>query len=325
MIYIDTKSSDIYYNLAAEYYFAAEKKIDGAENSDIFMLWKTTPTIIIGRFQNLFEEVNLPHVREKGITLARRLSGGGTIYSDEKNLMFTFISPETKQEINFEKFVRPIIDSLSLLGVKAELSGRNDIMIDGRKISGNAQYRAGGAVVHHGTLLLDSDLEEIVRSTTPKDYKITSKAIKSVRERVTNLSEHLQFPMTPDELKEHIAKTICSDSYEISRDDDIRIRQISNEKFDDEKIVFAASPKFEIEKTIHTSGGEFDFTFTVRGGKIESASVSGDFFANLSPDDIVNVLVGCEYTPSAVEAAFDSISSNLFRTTPHDLAIGLFE
>lgn len=325
MICIDTKSSDIYYNLAAEYYFAAEKKIAGHENEDIFMLWNTTPTIIIGRFQNLIEEVDLTYVREKNITVARRLSGGGTIYSDENNLMFTFIAHGMGIEINFERFVRPIISSLQLLGAEAELSGRNDIMIASRKISGNAQYRAGGNVIHHGTLLLESNLEELVRATTPKDYKIVSKAIKSVRERVTNLNEHLPSRVTPDDVKAHFAQTIADSFYEINSVDDRRIREIAAEKFDNEKIIFSAVPKFEIEKTVRTSGGGFEFSLSVKSGIIENASVAGDFFANFTADDLTDALIGCEYTPSAVEKSLSKLSDGFFRTDAHELTLGIFE
>ncbi len=325
MICIDTKSSDIYYNLAAEYYFAAEKTITGRESDDIFMLWNTTPTIIIGRFQNLIEEVDLTYIREKNITVARRLSGGGTIYSDENNLMFTFIAHGMGIEINFERFVRPIIDSLKLLGAEAELSGRNDIMIGKRKISGNAQYRAGGNVIHHGTLLLESNLEELLRATTPKDYKIVSKAIKSVRERVTNLNDHLPSRLSPDEVKAHLAKTIADSFYEITPVDDRRIRELAKEKFDDEKIIFSAVPKFEIEKTVLTNGGGYEFSLSVISGVIENASVAGDFFANFTAEDLVSALTGCEYTPTAVEKSLQKLSEGFFRTDAHELTLGIFE
>lgn len=325
MIYIDTKSLSIYYNLAAEYYFAAEKFISGEKSDDIFMLWKTVPSLIIGRFQNALEEIDLAYAREKDIKICRRLSGGGTIYSDEENLMFTFIEHKAGIEIDFGRFVSPVIEVLRTLGIEAELSGRNDILIGGRKISGNAQYRAGGSVIHHGTLLLNSNLEELVRATTPKEYKIISKAVKSVRERVTNLSDHLVVPMTSDEVKNNLAASIADEVYEINEADDCRIREIAAEKFDDEKITFAASPKFDFEKTVHTSGGEFVFSISIRDGMIANASVSGDFFANASAEEIAGAVIGCEYTPSAIEKAFEVIAPKLFMTDHCELARGIFE
>lgn len=320
MIFIETKSESIFYNLASEYYFATEHTFP----EDIFMLWKASPSLVIGKYQNTLEEIDSAYAKERGITVVRRMSGGGTCYLDPGGWQFAFITREVGLEIEFKRFVDPVIKVLRSLGVEAELSGRNDIMVSGKKISGNSQYRLGPATVHHGTLLFDSDLDELQRATTPKEYKITSKAIKSVRERVTNIREHLPRDMTSDEFKKALAGGISDSEYCISKEDHKRICEIAEAQFADPKIIYASSPKFEIEKTIHLPGGEFNLGFTVNKGKIISSGITGDFFAEVSAEDIAGALIGSEYTPEAVEKALSQFDGKLFRASAKELTEGIF-
>ena len=180
MIYIDTHSTDVFYNFGVEYYFSRHKKLD----DDVFLIWRTTPTLMIGKFQNTLEEIDASYARERGITIVRRLSGGGTIYTDMGGWQFSYITKTCGIEIEFERFIAPIVDILRSLGLNAALTGRNDITVDGKKVSGNTQYKLGETTVHHGSLLFSTDLGEMARASTPNPYKITSKAISSVRERV---------------------------------------------------------------------------------------------------------------------------------------------
>lgn len=187
MIYIETGSTDVYYNFGLENYFATEKRLPDT----VFLFWRTTPTLMVGKYQNILEEINKPYADAHGIHLVRRMSGGGTIYTDLGGWQFTFIEHSPEQQIEFAQYIGPVVDAVRELGADASFNGRNDLLIDGRKFSGNAQYRLGDCIVHHGSLLYDTNIEQMVASTTVDPYKILSKSIKSVRDRVTNISEHL--------------------------------------------------------------------------------------------------------------------------------------
>ncbi|MBQ8185754.1 MAG: lipoate--protein ligase [Clostridia bacterium] len=323
MIYIDTKSTDPYYNFACEVYFSTEKTF----SDDVFLIWHTTPFLIIGRFQNALEEIDAEYAREHGIGVARRLSGGGTCYLDEGGWQFSYLAPSRGNDlcIEFARFVNPVVEFLRSLGLDAALTGRNDITVAGKKVSGNSQYRLGPYTVHHGTLLYDENMENLVRATTPKDYKITSKAIKSVRERVTNIREHLAHDMSLTEFRDALADYITDAAYEITPEDDARIREIADERFRDPAVIFASTPKFKLEKTIHTSGGTFVIGYRVEDKKIADCAVSGDFFAGISAEEFSRALIGCAYTPAAVMNALESVESALFRTSAEELVRGIFE
>ena len=182
MLYIDNSiSTDPHFNLAAEEYVL--KNLDPEE--EYLLLWQNEPSIIIGRHQNTLAEINLDYVRENKIHVVRRLSGGGAVYHDLGNLNFTFIKKAVQSDLlDFKSFTEPVIRALAKLGVKAELKGRNDLTIDGRKFSGNAQYLYKNNILSHGTLLFDSDLTRLQRPSRYKRTKIESKGVKSVRSQV---------------------------------------------------------------------------------------------------------------------------------------------
>ena len=321
MIYIDTKSTDVYYNFGVEYYFSREKNL----RDDVFLMWRTTPTLMIGKFQNTLEEIDAKYAREHGIKVVRRMSGGGTIYTDMGGWQFSYITKTCGIEIEFERFISPIVEILRSLGLDASLTGRNDITVGGKKVSGNTQFKLGDVTVHHGSLLFSTDLGELVRSSTPNPYKITSKAISSVRERVTNISEHLAAPMTTEEFRDMAVNKLTTEKYEITPEDDERIRILAREKFEDEKIIYAASPKFDIEKNFHLDGGEFTIGYSVYRGKITEAGIHGDFFAGVSAEEIENALIGCDFTPEAVSAALRKFDGMIYKTGTDELVRGIFE
>ncbi len=163
--------------------------LDSHPEEDIFLLWHTVPTLMLGRFQSPETEINLAYAKKQGIQVVRRPSGGGTIYTDPGTWQFSFIRREANRVIDFKPFVEPIRDALRELGFPVEMSGRNDLMIHGRKCSGNAQYFSKGYQVHHGSILFDADLEAMVRCLTVDEAKFRAKGISSVRQRVANLSE----------------------------------------------------------------------------------------------------------------------------------------
>lgn len=322
MIYINTRSTDPFYNFGCEVYFGSEKLL----GDDVFLVWHTTPYLIIGRFQNALEEINAEYARENSIGVARRASGGGTCYLDEGGWQFSYISPSRGNDlsIEFARFVNPVVDFLRSLGLDAALTGRNDITVSGKKVSGNSQFRLGSVVVHHGTLLFDENLENLVRATTPKEYKITSKAIKSVRERVTNIREHLPSDMGLYEFRDALVNALTDSRYEITPEDDRRIREIADSRFRNPAVIYASAPKFEMEKEVHLPGGTFVIGLSVKDGMIEDAGITGDFFSG-SDADPAAVLRGVQFTPGAVRNALSVFNGALFGADADDLVRGIFE
>lgn len=294
MIYIETGSTDVYYNFALEYYFTVEKTLPDT----VFLFWQTTPTLMVGKFQNVLEEINKPYADEHGIHIVRRMSGGGTIYTDLGGWQFTFIQKRSDREIEFQEYIGPVIDALRELGIYASFNGRNDLTIDGRKFSGNAQYRLGECTVHHGSLLYQTDIDQMVAATTVDDYKILSKSIKSVRDRVTNIADHMQKPLNAEQFKWQMVKSIMhgrTDTYMVTKEDKQRIDQIAKEKFHNWECIFGASPRFNIERTGRFAGGKMQFQLEIKKGQICNAAVYGDFFATVDAEKICGVLIGCRY------------------------------
>lgn len=321
MIYIETGSADVFRNFATEYYFATEKKIDDM----LFLLWRTTPTLIMGKYQNMLEEVNKPYADAHGIRVARRVSGGGTVYTDLGGWQFTFIHHNDAQQIEFQRYIVPIIDALQALGVNATFNGRNDLTIDGRKFSGNSQYRLGDSVVHHGTLLFDTDIEQMVAATTVDSYKITSKSIKSVRDRVTNISEHLSQPMDAETFKQTMIRSIMNGStsvYQMTPEDEARIQQLAQEKFSSWEWIYGSNPAFNIDRSGRFAGGKIQFCMDVRKGVIRSAGVYGDFFSTMDTEAISAALVGCRYDRASVLQALRAhgVDGAVYRISAEEMA-----
>ena len=321
MIYIETGSSDVYYNFGLENYFTVEKRLPDTA----FLFWRTTPTLMVGKYQNLLEEINKPYADAHGIHLVRRMSGGGTIYTDLGGWQFTFIQHKDAKQIEFHEYIFPVLDALAEMGVAAAFNGRNDLTIDGKKFSGNAQYRLGDCIVHHGSLLFDTDIGQMVASTTVDDYKITSKAIKSVRDRVTNISEHLPERMSAERFKEIMVRHIMggsTDVYEVTPEDNARIRAIADEKFCAWERIYGANPKFNIDRTGRFAGGKMQFKLDVRKGRIESASIYGDFFSTLDAETITSALIGCRYDRESVLNTLKArgIDGAIYRITAEEMA-----
>ena len=330
MIFCTTEFRVPYQNFAAEYYLATEKDL----GDDIFMLWRNEPSVIVGRFQNTYEEVNIDYCRTKGIHIARRMSGGGTVYHDLGCWEFTFISHDGSPEIDFSGFMKPIAELLSGLGLKVRISGRNDITLVAEeagyereyKISGNTQYKKSGITVHHGTLLFDTDINELVNSTTPKDYKIRSKAIKSVRDRVTNIRHHLPEDMTSDDFGRYIASHMGGSEYRLNDHDLTRISELEP-MFSADSWIFGENPRFELKRTICYPLGSVEVGLTVRHGKITEAAITGDFFSagDTSTDTQPGRrLVGAQFSPDAVRSALADINGVIAGISADDIVSGIF-
>ena len=321
MIYIETGSTDVYYNFGLEYYFTVEKQLPDT----VFLFWQTTPTLMVGKYQNVLEEINKPYADQHGIHIVRRMSGGDTIYTDLGGWQFSFIQHKEAGEIEFQQYIAPVIGALAELGVHAEFNGRNDLTIDGKKFSGNAQYRLGDSLVHHGSLLFDTDIHQMVASTTVDSYKILSKSIKSVRDRVTNIADYMPALMAPRTFKTCMVRHIMNGSnqvYQVTLEDDKRIREIAAEKFNNWECIYGATPKFNIERTNRFEGGKMQFKIDVQKGVIKSAAVYGDFFSTLDAETICGALVDCRYERNAVLEALQvhGIDGAIYRISTQEMA-----
>lgn len=309
MIYIETGSLDPYFNFGLEYYLITEKMFQ----EPVFLFWQTTPTLMVGKYQNTLEEINVPYAKEHHLNIVRRMSGGGTIYTDMGGFQFTFIFPSQSEEISFTEYITPVIDALHKMGISgAGFNGRNDLVIDGKKFSGNAQYLYHGFTLHHGSLLFNTDIEQMVRSTTVDSYKIISKGIKSVHERVTNISEHLLTPMAPEVFKQRMIESIMGgsdfSSYTLTEQDCARIHELALEKFQNWDAIYGRNPKCSLSKTGHFAGGNLKINLDIVHGIIQDCTIHGDFFGTLDTDALALALSGTKYEREALEnvlASFD--------------------
>lgn len=207
--YLDLMTTDPSYNLAMEQYVFDCLPRDRM----YFMLWQNDNAIIVGKYQNTISEINEEAVRERGIRVVRRLSGGGAVYHDMGNLNFTFITDAGGSgTLDMKLFCEPVVRTLAALGVRAEVNGRNDITIDGKKFSGNSQYLRQGRVMHHGTIMFDSDLSVVGEALRVDPTKIQTKGIRSVRSRVTNVAEHLPERVTLPEFRRILLENILREN-----------------------------------------------------------------------------------------------------------------
>lgn len=230
MLLIQNENLNPYFNLALEEYLLKEVE------EDCFMLWQNEPCVVVGKNQNVLNEINENFVRKNNIKLARRLSGGGAVYHDLGNLNFTFIINDTENSLrNYKKFLTPIIEALGTLGMRAEMSERNDLIIDGLKFSGNAQYKHKNRLLHHGTILFSSSLNDI-RAALKTDNPINGRWVKSIPSSITNIQEHLKKPVNIDELKIIIQNHIKSiqenfNIYSLTLTDIEKITKLAEEKY----------------------------------------------------------------------------------------------
>ena len=283
------------------------------EKDDFLLFYINQPSIIIGKNQNTIEEINTDYVEENGIIVVRRLSGGGAVYHDLNNLNFSFLTKDDGNSFhNYKKFTQPVVDALAKLGVNAELSGRNDILAEGRKVSGNAQYATRGRMFSHGTLMFDLDIDAVVASLKVKKDKIESKGIKSVRSRVANIVDFLDEKITVEQFRLEILKSIFGGEeqiryYELSESDWEKIYALSKERYQQWEWNYGKSPRFNIQKTHRFPSGGVDIRLEVNKGIIEEATIFGDFFGVGDVEEIETLLVGTKYDRSAIGEALSNI------------------
>lgn len=316
MLYVtNDKERDPRVNLAIETYLLQNMPLD----EPILLFYINEPSIIIGRNQNTIEEINKEYVDEKGIHVVRRLSGGGAVYHDLGNLNFSFIMPDDGNSFrDFKKLTEPIVEALHKLGIEgAQLKGRNDLVIDEKKFSGNAMYSTNGRMFAHGTLMFDSDIDEVVNALKVKKDKIESKGIKSIRSRVTNIKDYLpadKQAMTTEEFRQAILLQIFGvdsvdqvKTHELNEEDWKAINQISEEYYKNWDWNYGRSPEFNLERQKRFAIGSIEVRLDVADGKIEKAKIFGDFFGLGEIKDVEDQLIGTRYDKKALEECIDHI------------------
>ena len=282
MKYIENFSNDPRYNLAFEEY--CFKNL--SQDEDYVILWINGPAIIVGKNQNTIEEVNAKYVEENNIQVVRRVTGGGAVYHDLGNLNFSIITNVNgNRVIDFKKYNIPIVKALEKLGVKCELSGRNDITIDGKKFSGIAQSIFKDRVLNHGTLLFDTKLDVLSKALNVKQDKIASKGVKSVKSRVTNIKPYIKEDIDMGEFKRLLLKYIFEMEglipikYELSDKEKAEIDKLYKEKYSTWEWNYGKSPKFNFNNYKRFSFGSIDIRLEIKKGIIEDCKIFGDFWA----------------------------------------------
>ena len=272
------EETDPWFCLAAEEYLLKNHR------EDMVMIWQCHHTVVVGKHQNLMAEINYRYVRESGIRLARRISGGGTVFHDAGNVNFSFLkSIESPQEVSFRNFTEPIIRALADLGVEARTSGRNDLLVGGKKISGNAEHIFKNRVLHHGTLLFDVDLTRLGEAIRPSPGQYHSKAVASNRSPVVNISEFLSRPMTREDfilyLAAHLKKAFPEmEDYQLTSLEKENIHQLAEKKYASRDWIFGYSPAYRFTRTDFPDNKELTIALEVEKGAIKKAGLSGSYY-----------------------------------------------
>ena len=334
MYFVDNGNNyDASLNIALETYLVENRLVD----EPILLFYINDPSIIVGRNQNTIEEVNQAYVEEKGIRVVRRMSGGGAVYHDRGNFSFCFIKDDDGSFRDFASFTQPVIEALHKMGAKgAELKGRNDLLIDDKKFSGNAMYAKNGRMTAHGTILFDADLDEVTKALKPRKEKFESKGIKSVRSRVTNIKPYVSpeyQKLTTEEFRDLLLLEIFGvesrdqvKEFKLTEADWAKVREIQAERFGNWEWNYGQSPAFAIQMSQKFPFGFVDFRFNVERGVIKEVKVYGDFFGLGDISDVENALVGVRFEREAVKQVFENLDFNKYfgRVTAEEILTLIF-
>ena len=302
MNYLNLFTTDPAFNLAVEEYV-----FDYLPKDRMYvMLWQNDNAIIIGKNQNTLAEINEAYVKEQGIRVVRRLSGGGAVYHDMGNLNFTVIADAQGENLDFGRFCALVVKTLQRLGVKAEINGRNDMTIDGKKFSGNAQYLRQGRVMHHGTILFDSNASVLANALQVDEAKIQAKGVKSVRSRVTNVRPCLPVDMTLPQFRQVLLDTILEEEpgteYTLTEKDLAIIEKLKKDRYDTWQWNYGHSPECTLHKKGRVEGcGTVEAFITLREGTISQIVFKGDFFGVSDPEQLASLLIGCRPDRDSLE------------------------
>lgn len=295
--YLNLKTTDPAFNLAAEEYV-----FDHLPKDRMYvMLWQNDNAIIIGKHQNTLAQINQSFVDEKGIRVVRRRSGGGAVYHDLGNLNYTIITDAAADaQVDFGRFCDVVIRALARIGVHAERNGRNDMTIDGKKFSGNAQYIRAGRVMHHGTILFDSDMSVLSRALQVDEEKIRAKGVTSVRSRVTNVRPYLKEDLSLQAFRQVLLESILEEypgqEWCFSPEEIQDIEQIRASRYATWTWNYGQSPACTLLRKARVEGcGTVEAYLTVEKGVIRQVEFRGDFFSAREPEELAKIMENCPY------------------------------
>ncbi|MGL6106560.1 lipoate--protein ligase [Romboutsia sp.] len=311
MLFIKSPSCNPYFNLALEEYVFEKMPKD----EDYFMLWQNDNTIVVGKYQNTIEEVNVNFVKTHDINVVRRLSGGGAVYHDLGNLNFTFITDKKNiKDFDFKFFTLPIVNTLKQLGINVEFNSRNDLAIDNKKFSGNSQYIKEGRVLHHGTLLFNSKLDIVQQALKVKAHKYESKSVKSVRSRVENISTFLEEKITMEEFCDLLLKQIFEGGeireYKLTEKEMDCIKKNSVDKYSTWEWNYGFSPKYNVKKERRLDCGTMTIYIDVEEGMIKQLSIYGDFFGSNDLLELENKFIGTKINSEELHLRLKEVDIN---------------
>ena len=312
--YLNLFGTDAEWNLAAEEYVFDALPYDRS----YLMLWQNRSAVIVGKYQNTLAEINADYIREHQIQVVRRLSGGGAVYHDLGNLNYSFIADaDPSGRIDLSLFCQPVIRALRSLGIPAELNGRNDMTVDGRKFSGNAQYVRQGRVLHHGTILFDSDLDAVGHALRVDAEKLQAKGVASVRSRVTNLQTYLHEALSMSDFRAVLLREILRDmpgeEYRLTDEDRRMIDQIKAARYGTWEWNYGRSPAANLEKRRRIEGcGTVCASLHTDHGRIASLHFSGDFFSSKDPEKLADHLCGTPMNEEELAQALADLEPDLY-------------
>lgn len=302
MIFIDNQSRDGAYNHALEEYLIKNLK------RELFMIWQNDNTVLLGRNQNPYKEVNWDYMKEIGAKLVRRPSGGGCIYTDKNIVQYTIITK--KEEDSLRKFTEPVVNYLNEKGVKAEFTGRNDIIVDGRKISGNAQYKDRELMIHHGSIIYQDSSIDIGKLLTPAKLKLAKKSLTSVKSRITSLKSmmNMDIAMFIEELKNYI-KTYyhINENYVLSADELEKVEEIRKNKYANDEWTYGRYGKFDKVHSFMNDACVMDIYLKEKNNLIEDIRIDGDYFGEKAKEDLENIFVGVKLEKDDLIGALSGI------------------
>lgn len=329
MIYIIDHSTDPQWNLATEEYLFKKFK------EPVFRLWRNDASIIIGLHQNAYAEINIDYVRENNIPVVRRLSGGGAVFHDLGNINFTFIdNRDTAEDTSamFARFTKPILDAMAELGINASLEGRNDLVIEGKKFSGNAVAVYKNRILQHGTLLFSASMGNLSQALANREENFTGKAVKSNRARVTNICEHLPKPMSVEEFVVFMEKFITERGggnftrYNYTTDDLAAIANLKMERYGRDEWNFGQSPVYGFSRVKRFPAGLFELYMEVERGIIKEIKFYGNYFFLKETSEIEALLKGCEHIRGKIEERMKKINlSDYFQNISGEEFLSLFD
>ena len=301
MIYIPNTNHDPALNLAMEEYILSS----GAFTEPVLFFYVNAPSIIIGRHQNTLDEINESYVHEHGIRVVRRCSGGGAVYHDLENLNYSLIRPGDRKAVgDFSVLLTPILEALHALGLPAELGGRNDLLLNGAKFSGNAYYHNRSGSVTHGTLLFDSDLGVLSKALLPAPHKLQAKGISSVRSRVCCIKDHLPGIRGINDLKEAIIRFFMSresiSTRNFNTSDMENIENLADNRYRSDLWNYGESPSFTERHLIHTPAGWIDFRTDIRKGTVCHVRFFGDYFCSGEISELEAAWPGTHWGPDPI-------------------------